>query len=322
MQPFSQPRLVVSKCLGFDNCRYNGARIDDPFVQTLQDFVEFIPVCPEVEIGLGIPRKPIRLINTPEGKVVFQPATQKQYTSKMKNFCEQFLDSLPPVDGFLLKNRSPSCGISDVKVYHKFTPDSAALRGKGIFGELVQDRFEGLAIEDEGRLKNFHLREYFLTRLYALADFRQVKAQASMSALIEFHAKNKLLFLAHKESVLREMGRIVANHAKLPLSVVLAAYTDKLHALLRAQPRYSAWINVLQHAFGGVSGQLSTEERQFFSNTIEEYRDERIPLSVLLKLIHAWVVRFENDYLLQQRFLNPFPRELVEVTDSGKGKMR
>ncbi|MEO0075457.1 MAG: DUF523 and DUF1722 domain-containing protein [candidate division WOR-3 bacterium] len=322
MKKFPKPNVVVSKCLGFAKCRYNGDIVLDYTVDQLKPFVNYITVCPEVEIGLGVPRDPIRVIREKEKLYLYQPATQRDVTKEMVSFVDKYLSNLSDIDGFILKYRSPSCGINSVKVYHGFHPDARAISGQGIFGGEVMKRFGGLAIEDEGRLKNFTIREYFLTKLFTLAGFRLCKQTKQMKELVRFQTVNKLLFMAHSQVKLRELGKIVANQEKLKIDTVFAAYEKTLHELFKKPPTFSAWINVLMHAFGGVSEQLNKAERQFFLNLIEEYRDERIPLSVLTKMIEGWAVRFNNEYLLEQTFLNPFPKELVEITDSGKGRNR
>jgi len=315
-----KPNIVVSKCLEFEKCRYNGQVIPDAFIQKLTNHVNFIPVCPEVEIGLGVPREPIRIVMENDKPVLYQPATGLDATEKMVTFTEQFLDSLKDVDGFILKNRSPSCGIADVKIYQSKEKTAMSERGPGFFGGAVKEKFNGLAIEDEGRLKNFSIREHFLTKLFALARFRQIKTKPSMGALVDFHTRNKLLLLAYQQAAYRRCGQIVANHEQKPLTDVIKNYENELHTVFAKQPRYQSIINTLEHAFGGISKNLSKEEKVFFTNSIEEFRDERIPLSVLVHLVRSYAVRFQSNYLLNQTFFNAYPIELTEITDSGKGR--
>ncbi|MCS7258117.1 MAG: DUF523 and DUF1722 domain-containing protein [candidate division WOR-3 bacterium] len=322
MRHFIKPNVVISKCLGFAKCRYNGDIIIDYVVEKLKPFVNFIPVCPEVEIGLGVPREPLRLIWDKATLHLYQPATKKDFTHEMELFIERYLSSLSEIDGFILKYRSPSCGISGVKIYNGFHPDARATQGRGFFGRAVLERFNTKAIEDEGRLKNFTIRENFFTKLFTLASFRVTKKHQKIKELIRFHTINKLLFMAYSQVKLNELGRIVANYQKGHVDIVFSNYEKVLYQLLARMPTFKSWINVLLHAFGGISAQLNKKERAFFLNLIEEYRDERIPLSVLIKIIEGWAVRFGDSYLLEQTFLNPYPKELIEITDSGKGRNR
>ncbi|GAK56756.1 hypothetical cytosolic protein [Candidatus Vecturithrix granuli] len=320
MEKFPKPIVVVSKCLGFAHCRYDGQTIENPFVPRFQEFVEFRPVCPEVEIGLGIPRKPIRIV-TVEGKNrLYQPATGRDVTQEMETFVESFLNSLTEVDGFFLKSRSPSCGTQDVKIYPGFDNVSRTFKGSGFFGGEVLKRFNGLPVEDEGRLRNFTIRENFLTRLFTFARLREVKKSGSMKALIDFHTTHKLMLMGYNQTQMRALGKIVANQEQSGFDAVVSAYEHHLKLALASIPKFTAMINVLMHAFGGFKEVLSKEEKQFFLESLEEYRDERIPLSAVLHVLRAWAIKYDNTYLLTQTFMEPYPHELVEITDSGKGR--
>lgn len=312
---------MVSRCLGFDRCRYNGQTIPDVFVEKLKSFVDFQTVCPEVEIGLGAPRDPVRVVRENDRLILYQPATGRVLTREMEGFCRSFLQGLGEVDGFLLKNRSPSCGINDVKVYTSREATGVS-RGQGFFGGLVVELFPDAVVEDEGRLKNFTIREHFLTALFMTARFRETAGSGAMRDLVAFHANNKLLLMGYSQSKLNELGRIVANHEHLPVEDVYRRYGAVLPRALRKPPSFGRMINVLQHALGGFSKVLTPEERKYFLNLLEEYRDERVPLSVPLRVIEAWAVGRDNTYLLEQSLLHPYPRELTEITDSGKGRSR
>jgi uncharacterized protein YbgA (DUF1722 family)/uncharacterized protein YbbK (DUF523 family) len=320
MDAFPKPVVVVSACLGFRACRYNGAIIPDAVVDRLKPWAEFRPVCPEMEIGLGVPRDPLRVVEDRGRRMLYQPATGRDAEADMVEFAGRFLGALPEVDGFLLKSRSPSCGLKDVKIYHGTKPDAGSGRGAGFFGAAVQDRFPGLPAEDEGRLKNFSLREHFLIRLFLLAELQAILRAPAMPALIDFHTRHKLLLMAYNQSRTRALGRILAAYAKDNLAQTSGDYARELRLALAKPLPYTALINALQHAFGGLSDSLSAQERRFFLNTLEEYRDERVPLSVPLRLLEAWALRQDNRYLLGQSLLTPYPRELTEITDSGKGR--
>jgi len=315
-----KPIVHVSKCLGFARCRYNGQTINDYVVEQLKPFVEYHPVCPEVEIGLGTPREPIRIVDSEGQRILYQPATGKDVTKEMSGFVKRYLNEIVDVDGFLLKNRSPSCGPADVKVYTGMKKEARSGRGSGFFGGAVVEGFSHTAVEDEGRLKNFTIREHFYTKLFASARLRRMKSDASMRSLVEFHSRNKYLLMAYNQARLRELGRVVANHEKRSLPEVLALYERTFLQAFAKPPKFTSMINVMMHAFGGLSKSLKPEERRFFLNSIEEFRDERIPLSTLIHLIEAWAVGQGNTYLLQQTVFRPFPKTLVEITDSGKGR--
>ena len=315
-----KPVLVVSKCLGFDNCRYNGQSLFDTFVESLKGHVNFIPVCPEMEIGLGVPRQPIRLATVDKQPHLFQPASDRVLTDAMATFSSTFLAALPPVDGFLLKHRSPSCGPFDVKVYEGVSKTSGSKRGAGFFAACAMAGYEGVPMEDEGRLKNFDIREQFLIRLYALTRFRMAREEGRMRDLVAYHSTHKLLLLAWNQTRFRACGKIVANHEHWPVAEVFDRYEDSLRKALVVRPRTPSMINTLMHAFGWISEGLSKEETAYFLETLEAYRDERVPLSLLLGLLKGYAVRFDEPYLLNQVLLAPFPSPLMMVSDSGKGR--
>ncbi len=314
------PRIVVSKCIEFEHCRWNGLSISSEFVRKLDRFVEFVKICPEVEIGLGIPRDPIRVVRSKGGPMLVQPSTGRDVTGDMVSFAKRFLDSLPPVDGFILKSRSPSCGLKEVKIYAAADKPGGVGKGDGFFGHAVSERYPLLPIEDEGRLTNFRIREHFLTRIFTIARFRSMRESARMKDVVAFQAANKLLLMAYNQTELRALGRIVANPGKRPVEDLLADYEGHLLNALARPARYTSDINVLMHALGYFSKKLGPEEKAFFLDTLEQYRSGKIPLSACLSVVRSWIVRFGEPYLEMQSYFEPYPVELVEITDSGKGR--
>ncbi|MCA0985408.1 DUF523 and DUF1722 domain-containing protein [Halobacillus yeomjeoni] len=321
MSRFPVPRLVVSRCLEFEEVRYNGAVIPDKAVQRLQGFVDFIPVCPEVEIGLGVPREVIRIVDGGEDdEKLIQPKTGEELTGPMKEFSKAFIGSLSDVDGFLLKNRSPTCGVQDVKVYQSEKNSQVVRKTTGFFAKEVLNQFGGLAIEEEGRMKNFTLRHHFLTKLFTLADFRRINKEKSLKSLQAFHSKNKYLFMAYHPGTLKLMGRTLANHDHLPIDAVLAHYEEHLYQLLSKPAKPSAHVNVCQHIAGYFKNELNKEEKRNFQSLVRQYSEEKVPLSAVISVLRSWVARFDSQYLQQQTYFEPYPEELVEISDSGKGR--
>jgi len=315
-----RPTVVVSKCIEFAQCRYNGLMISSDVVRELMPYVEFVPVCAEVEIGLGVPRDPIRVVSGERGLRLLQPSTGADVTDDMVRFAALFLDSLGAVDGFILKSRSPSCGIKDVKIFRGIEKEPAVGKGAGFFGAAVLERFPLWPLEDEGRLLNFRIREHFLTSLYALARFRAARVGLAMRNLVDYHARNKLLLMSYSQKEMRNLGKIVANPEKRNAPAVFAEYEAHLRAAFAKPPKYTSNINVAMHALGYFKNGLTPPEKAHFIAALDKYRAGRIPLSVIIAIVNLWLARFGNDYLGQQTFFEPYPEGLVEITDSGKGR--
>lgn len=314
MREFYRPRLVASKCLEFDSCRYDGSMIKSSIVDKLKNYAEFYPVCPEVGMGMPIPREPIRLVENGKEIELLQPSTGVLFTQQMIEFADEFLDSLPMIDGFILKNKSPSCGIKGVRVYPHGGNSRPRTDGVGAFSREVYNRFYQLPVEDEGRLRNFHIRESFLTRIFALAEYRVLLESGNFNDLINFHTRNKLLLMAHNQGLLRDMGRIIANGKQRPFFELKMEYGQQLLKILAEPASVPADINVLQHAMGYFSKKLSHEEKIFFLDALQKYREGKIPLLLCQNLIKSWIIRFEDVYLNKQTFFDPYPQDLLEIT--------
>ncbi|MBU3175066.1 DUF523 and DUF1722 domain-containing protein [Clostridium estertheticum] len=316
-----KPVVVVSRCLGFEACRYNGQMDGCHLVDKLKEYVDFITVCPEIQIGLDTPREAIRIVKEDELSPVklVQHVTERELSTEMFKFGEEFLKNLPKVDGFLLKSKSPSCGIKEVKIYKGIQKGSASVKGKGLFGELVIDKFPTAAIEDDGRVKNFNIRQHFLTKLYIMKNFRVIEETMLIEDLVEFHSTNKLLLMSYNQKQLKILGGIIGRHGELSAKQVYKEYAINLNLALNKLPRYTSNINVLIKSMGYFSDKLTHREKEFILNTIEQYRESKIPFSVPLYVIKSNAVRFEERNLINQTFFEPYPLQLDNVTDSGKG---
>ncbi|MDP3034291.1 MAG: DUF523 and DUF1722 domain-containing protein [Methanobacteriaceae archaeon] len=314
MKKYQTPNLVVSKCIEFESCRYNGLIIASPFIKQLKNYINFIPVCPEVEIGLGIPRDPIRLVEINGEINLIQPSNDLNLTQSMEEFSSSFLSSLTDIDGFILKNKSPSCGVKAVRVYPHPENSRPKTDGIGLFANSVFNEFPYTPVEDEGRLRNLQIREDFLTAIYTLSDFRNMKKSQKVSELIDFHSQNKFLLMAYNQNIMREMGKILGEQKNYSNDDLFSKYNNMLGKTLKKPPEIPSNINVLLHVFGYVSDKLNNEEKAFFLDSLEKYRHGIMPLLVCLNLLKSWIIRFEQDYLTHQTFFQPYPPELMPVT--------
>lgn len=324
MRKFRKPNLILSKCLEYCKCRYNGDKIPDRFVRKLEEHVNYIKICPEVEIGLGVPRNSVRLIKRDNQYRLVDSMTGEDHTAKMDKYIKELTTKLDEekVEGFIAKTRSPSCGSNDSKVYPKAGKVPALGEKKaGYFTEELSICFQSLVIENEGRLKNFKLRENFLIKIFLLADLRYVIESREIKKLIDFHSSNKYLIMSYNQKGLNKLGRILAAHQKEKTEEIMNKYREEMIETLNVLPDTGKRVNMLQHIFGYVSSDISKEEREYFLDTLQDFRDEKVPFSLPLALLRSWVIRFKVEYLLSQTIFKPYPEGLIDLSDSGNGRI-
>ncbi len=309
----TRPIVVISRCIDFDSCRYNGQVIRASLREEFEPHMELRPICPELEIGLGVPRDPVRLVRSAGGPRMIQPSTGRDLTDSMDRFSRGYLAGVEDADGFILKSRSPSCGIRNAKLYHSRAEEAGHDSGPGLFTARVLERFPYAAVEDEGRLNDLRLRDHFLTKLWALAAFRDAAAKGA-AGLVDFHSRNKLLLMAHNQTGMRALGRLVAQAGTAPRAALIREYRAGLGAALARPARPGNNVNVLMHALGYVSDRLAARERSHFLATLESYRQRAVPLDAAQSIVGAWTARFEVPYLAGQTFLAPYPAALVRLT--------
>lgn len=309
MKRFAKPRIVVSRCIEFEPVRNDGTMIKSDMVLALKPYATFIPICPEVEIELPVPREPLRVVSNKGCLHLLQQKTGLDFTDKMRNWAKTFLDSLPLVDGFIMKSKSPSSGLFDTKVYPSIKSMPIG-KGPGFFGAMVLARYGDLAVEDETRLLNLGVRDHFLKKLFTLASFRELKGLGSIESLVQFQAENKLLLTAYSQKELRVLGRLVANRKSIPQDQLFHEYFVHLLAAFKRPPRPGSNINIALKSFGYFSNKLDVAEKTSFMETLDKYHTGIIPFSVLTAILKSWFVRFKEEYLLSQTFYNPYPDKL------------
>jgi len=306
----AKPNIVVSRCF-VEAVRYNGARISSAFVDKLRDFANFITVCPEVDIGLGAPRLPVRLVQLQDRLHMLQQRTERDITDRMCGFADAFLSGLKDIDGFILKAGSPSCGIASVKIYDSTEKKPAIRRDRGLFAGMVRERYPFLPVESEGRIEDPDIRGNFLSAVFALAELRNRKREIiSQGKLVDFHTGFKLLLMAYSQSRMRVLGKIVANHDGVPFHVMMERYENEFRETLAGRAGRKSHVNVLQHAFGYFSGQITGDERKRFLSLLQRYRNGDIPLDFLLEIVRVYIARTGDEYLMRQRYFAPYPEEL------------
>lgn len=316
-----RPNVFVSACLEFESCRFDGTVISDDYVKRMKDVVNIIRACPELSIGLGAPREAVRLVKRPdEDQKLLSSVHGYDYTEKMDNFISGYVNKLltKDVDGFLLKAKSPTCGIGDVKVYQDIGKAQLnAARQDGMYGAALKEAFPHHPIETERRISNYQIRENFFTHIFTMARFRKLKENFKYKDFVQFHTNHKYLFMTYNQATLTKLGQILANHDKLPYEEVLEQYEVVLRQLLHGEPSRKRRINTLTHIYGYFKKDLTTEEKEYYFNALDDYLDYRIPYSSVLYILKGFAVRFQQQYLIQQTIFQPFPKELTLVLDSG-----
>jgi uncharacterized protein YbgA (DUF1722 family)/uncharacterized protein YbbK (DUF523 family) len=306
-------RLGISACLLGQEVRYDGGHKRDTFLsETLGRHVEWVPVCPEVELGLGIPREPIRLEGDPAHPRLVAPKSGTDLTVAMARLAHARVEQLARMDlcGYVLKKDSPSCGMVRVRVHG--LSGMPARRGTGVFAARVMARLPLLPVEEEGRLSDPVLRENFVERIFAYGRWRSaLTAGMTRGRLVAFHTAHELLLLAHDPARYRQLGALVAHLRERPLRQVVADYGAGFMAALRtpATPRRHA--HVLKHMLDHLSDGLGAAERRELLATIVDHRRGLLPLVVPLTLMKHHVRRLGVRYLEGQVYLDPHPKELM-----------
>ncbi len=305
-------KLGISSCLLGEKVRFDGGHQWDRFLtDTLGKYVDFVPVCPEVESGLGVPREPMRLVGEVARPRLVTVRTGIDHTERLVNWARQKVQELAALDlcGFIFKSKSPSSGMERVKVYND--QGVPAPGGVGIFARIFMERFPMLPVEDEGRLHDPALRENFIERLFCYKRWRELLSRDySIGSLVAFHTRHKLLIMSHSPRHYRDLGRLVARAREIPVKELFAGYQAILMEALRlkATPKKNA--NVLYHLLGYFKQQLTGDEKQELLEIIESYRREFVPLIVPITLINHYVRQYGEPYLKEQYYLNPHPVEL------------
>jgi len=306
-------KIGVSACLLGEKVRFDGGHKHDPYItRTLGKFFEFVPVCPEAECGLGIPREAMRLVGDVDDPRLVTNKTGIDRTDQMNAWLGGRLDQLARENlcGFIFKKGSPSSGLYRVKVYND--RGHPARSGRGLFAAAFTSRFPRIPVEEEGRLHDPVLRENFIEQVFALKRWRELLEQrASLGNLVGFHTREKLLLMGHSQKHYRDMGRLVAGGKKVDPTDLYRRYETMLMEALTLKTTVAKHANVLMHILGYFKKQLSAGEKQEVLGLIDRYRKGHLPLIVPVTLLNHFVLKYQQPYLAEQTYLNPHPLDLA-----------
>jgi uncharacterized protein YbgA (DUF1722 family)/uncharacterized protein YbbK (DUF523 family) len=305
-------RIGVSSCLLGRKVRYDGQHKRDEFLtEVLDPFVEWVPVCPELELGLGVPREPIRLVGRAAAPRLVAERSGADHTAAMHAFADRRVAELAAedLDGYVTKKDSPSCGMERVRVHD---PGGGPPRrdGVGAFARVLLDRLPLLPLEEEGRLHDPALRESFVERVFAYARWKAARPRMTRGRLVAFHTAHKLTLLAHSPAAYRRLGALVGGLGKGPLGAAVDAYGRAFMEALRVPATRGRHANVLQHMLGYFRKTLAPDDRKELEHVVADYGRGLVPLIVPLTLVRHHVRRCGVEYLDGQVYLDPDPKEL------------
>lgn len=305
-------KIGISSCLLGIPVRYDGGHKLDHFLRdTLGQYVDYVPVCPEVDCGMSVPREAMRLEGKPDAPRLMTRSTREDKTDMMMNWAKKRVAQLEAEDlcGFIFKSDSPSSGMERVKVHDdKGMP---AKTGIGIFARVFMEKFPLLPVEEEGRLHDAAIRENFIERIFTLRRWREIRSlKFERGALVDFHTRHKYLLLSHSTKLYQVMGKLVAGQKTMAVQELRSQYETWLMEALKLKTTPKKNTNVLQHMMGYFREQLSADEKKELLEIIDHYQKDLLPLIVPVTLIGHYVRKYDQPYLKQQVYLNPHPLEL------------
>lgn len=307
-------KLGISTCLLGTLCRYDGGHSKDAFiVNMLSNYFEFVPFCPE-RMVFPTPREAIRLVRSKGILKVKTSNSNLDVTKTITDISKELAQEMQKEQlcGFILKSKSPTCGMERVKIYPEDKNGQSENVGVGIFAKEIKKRYPLLPVEEEGRLGDPWLRENFLMQIFAYKSlFEFLQNSPSQNDLVLFHSSYKYLIYSKSHESYKRLGNIVANHEKLSLEKVLEAYKLLFLQTLYEKGTAKNTYNVLLHILGYFKKHISREEKSEILESMDEFKEGIIPLIVVIKIINIYAKKFNVEYLLEQKFLNPYPKELA-----------
>jgi len=305
-------KVGISACLLGQPVRFNGSHKNSAFCnQVLSEWFEFVPVCPEVEIGMGIPREPIRLVNE-NGQIRVKNVTDhsRDYTDQLKQLADHRAPELRDLCGYIFMQKSPSCGVFRVKVYNQNgMPETEP--GMGAFAQQLKNHYPLLPMEEAGRINDIRLRENFIIRVFANHDWKtHVLADPQPKNLVAFHTRYKFLLQAHSEAHYRKLGQLVAEAGVQPFDEIATQYFMLFTECLTHVAKVNNHVNVLLHMLGFLKSKIPSEVKMSIIKLIERYKEQKIHLIVPITMLKHYVELYQIEYLMNQKYLSPYPYEL------------
>ena len=307
-------KIGMSSCLLGEEVRWDGDHKHDQYVRdVLGSYFDYVSICPEVDVGMGVPRETVALYGTLENPKMITKRSKTDWTKKMNHYTKDRIHELTKENlcGYVFKSKSPSCGIGKVPIYSEFG-SSRMRHGSGMFASSFVKVFPLVPVEDEGRLHDPVIRENFIVRIFCFHRLQLlVRKSFSIGSLVRFHTRHKFLILSHSRKKYDDMGELVANAKKIKTAELKTRYSKLFMAALTYKSTPKKNTDVLLHMTGFLKKILTREEKKNILSVIEDYRNELLPLVVPVTLIYHQVKKHNIKYLLDQVYLNPHPKELM-----------
>ena len=307
-------KIGMSSCLLGEEVRWDADHKHDQYVRdVLGSYFDYVSICPEVDVGMGVPRETVALYGTLENPKMITKRSQTDWTKKMNHYTKNRIHELTKENlcGYVFKSKSPSCGIGKVPIYSEFG-SSRMRHGSGMFASSFVKVFPLVPVEDEGRLHDPVIRENFIVRIFCFHRLQLlVRKSFSIGSLVRFHTRHKFLILSHSRKKYDDMGELVANAKKIKTAELKTRYSKLFMAALTYKSTPKKNTDVLLHMTGFLKKILTREEKKNILSVIEDYRNELLPLVVPVTLIYHQVKKHNIEYLLDQVYLNPHPKELM-----------
>ncbi len=306
-------RVGISSCLMGAKVRFDAGHKRDVYVtDILGQYFAFVAICPELEVGMGVPREAIRLVGSPEAPRLVGVKTEKDWTDKMNSYSVERIErsDIQNISGYILKKDSPSCGMERVKLYG--SKGAPSRQGIGLFARALLEKYPLLPVEEEGRLNDARLRENFIVRVFAYDSLRQLlSGRLNRGRMVEFQTRNKYLVLAHSPKHYQKLGQLVAAISQYHEADFKDKYRTLFMEALTIKTTVKKNVNVLHHIMGFLKKHLDAGDKKYLLEIIEDYRQQLLPLIVPITLLKDYLRKYDVKYILDQTYLSPHPKELM-----------
>lgn len=303
-----RPKIMISRCLGFENCRYDGNIIQFDILQHLQKYIDFIEICPEYDIKLGIPRYPLKLVQKNDLHLI-QSSTKKDITDSMNSYTDKLILKMHYINGIIIKSKSPSCGIKTVKIYSsEYEQKLLHNYGTGLFIERFLQHYSYLPFIDEINIKNDDMQDNYFVSVFLYTDFKN--HCDTLTQLFQFHKRNKLLLMSFNKNIQKKLDSILINNQNMNELYIIKKYTCMFKTVLLHSPSRNKYVDIFIYIVDLLSNILNTSEIKSLFENIYIYYIGNISILNLRNIFNQYILKYKLDYLTNQSIFSPYPYNL------------